>query len=174
MPQRLSLSSRAQEWWPLKTRCPRARALKPPVSSPSTNQTAKGLGCSLRPHALQPPRLLCPWDSPGQNARVRGHSLPQGIFPTRGSNPGLLHCRQTLYRLSHRGSPCSLQPEKTPHSKENPAPPKIKSISKWNERGWQILRKQTSVQVKYGMSVGLTGPWGPKCANSVLENLFWG
>ena len=25
----------------------------------------------------------------------------QGIFPTRGSNPGLLHCRQTLYRLSH-------------------------------------------------------------------------
>ena len=26
------------------------------------------------------------------------------IFP-RGSNPGLLHCRQTLYRLSHQGSP---------------------------------------------------------------------
>ena len=27
------------------------------------------------------------------------------IFPTQGSNPGLPHCRQTLYRLSHQGSP---------------------------------------------------------------------
>ena len=30
------------------------------------------------------------------------HCLLQGIFPTQGSNPGLPHCRQTLYRLSHR------------------------------------------------------------------------
>ena len=29
----------------------------------------------------------------------------QGIFPTQGSNLGLTHCRQTLYRLSHQGSP---------------------------------------------------------------------
>ena len=28
----------------------------------------------------------------------------QGIFLTQGSNPSLLHCRQTLYRLSHLGS----------------------------------------------------------------------
>ena len=32
------------------------------------------------------------------------HFLLQGIFPTQGSNLGLLHCRQTLYRLSHQGS----------------------------------------------------------------------
>ena len=32
------------------------------------------------------------------------HFLLQGIFPTQGSNPGLPHCRQTLYRLSHQGS----------------------------------------------------------------------
>ena len=31
---------------------------------------------------------------------------PPGIFPTEGSNPGLLHCRQILYHLSHQGSPC--------------------------------------------------------------------
>ena len=31
-------------------------------------------------------------------------SLLQGIFPTQGSNPGLLHCRQILYQLSHEGS----------------------------------------------------------------------
>ena len=32
------------------------------------------------------------------------HFLLQGIFPTQGLNPGLLHCRQTLYLLSHQGS----------------------------------------------------------------------
>ena len=31
--------------------------------------------------------------------------LLQGIFPTRVSNPGLLNCGQTLYRLSHQGIP---------------------------------------------------------------------
>ena len=34
-----------------------------------------------------------------------GLPSPQGIFPTQGSNPGLLHCRQILYSLSHQGSP---------------------------------------------------------------------
>ena len=32
------------------------------------------------------------------------HSLLQGIFLTQGSNPGLLHCRQVLYHLSHQRS----------------------------------------------------------------------
>ena len=30
------------------------------------------------------------------------HSLLQGIFPTQGSNLGLMHCRQILYHLSHQ------------------------------------------------------------------------
>ena len=33
----------------------------------------------------------------------RQNSLLQGIFPTQGSNPGLLRCRQVLYCLSHQG-----------------------------------------------------------------------
>ena len=33
------------------------------------------------------------------------HFLLQGIFLTQGSNPGLPHCRQTLYHLSHQESP---------------------------------------------------------------------
>ena len=37
------------------------------------------------------------------------HSLLQGIFPSQGSNPGLLHCRQILYQLSHQGSPRILE-----------------------------------------------------------------
>ena len=33
------------------------------------------------------------------------HTLLQWIFLTQGMNPGLLHCRQILYHLSHQGSP---------------------------------------------------------------------
>ena len=33
------------------------------------------------------------------------HFLLQRIFPTQGSNPDLPHCGQTLYCLSHQGSP---------------------------------------------------------------------
>ena len=44
-------------------------------------------------------------DSPGRNTGVGCHALLQGIFPTQESNPGLLHCRQILYQLSHQGSP---------------------------------------------------------------------
>ena len=36
-------------------------------------------------------------------------SLLQGIFPTQGSNPGLPHCKQILYKLSHQGSPRILE-----------------------------------------------------------------
>ena len=57
---------------------------------------------SLRPHGLQTARLLCPWNSPGKNSGVGCHFLLQRIFPTQGSNPGLPHCRQTLYHLSHQ------------------------------------------------------------------------
>ena len=54
------------------------------------------------PHRLPPARLLCPWNSPGKNTEVDCHSLLQRNFPTQGSNPGLLHHRQILYRLSYR------------------------------------------------------------------------
>ena len=63
------------------------------------------MSSSLRPHGLQPARLLCPWTSPGKNTEVVSHSLLQGIFLTQGSNLGLLHCRRILYWLSHQGSP---------------------------------------------------------------------
>ena len=41
------------------------------------------------------------WNSPGKNIGVGSHSLLQGIFPTQGSNLGLLHYRQILYYLRH-------------------------------------------------------------------------
>ena len=55
---------------------------------------------SLPPHGL---------NSPGQNTGVDSLFLLQGIFPTRGSNPGLPHCSRILYQLSHKGSPRILE-----------------------------------------------------------------
>ena len=66
------------------------------------------LSNSLRPHGLQPTRLFHPWDFPGKTTGVGCHFLLQGIFPTQGLNPGLLHCRQVLYHLSHQGSPINI------------------------------------------------------------------
>ena len=61
------------------------------------------------PMKCSPPGFLCPWDSPGKNPGVGSSSLLQGIFPTRGSNPGLPHRRWILYQLSHQGSPRILE-----------------------------------------------------------------
>ena len=60
---------------------------------------------SLRPQGLWPTTLLRPWDFPGKRTGVGCHFLLQRIFLTQGSKPGLPHCRQTLYHLSHQGSP---------------------------------------------------------------------
>ena len=62
---------------------------------------------SLRPHGLySSPGSSVHGDSPGKNTSVGCHALFQEIFPTQGSNPGLPHCRQILYCLSHQGSFC--------------------------------------------------------------------
>ena len=55
---------------------------------------------SLGPHGPQPARMLSPWDFPGKNTGVGCYFLLQGIFPTQGLNPGLLHLlhyRQIFY-----------------------------------------------------------------------------
>ena len=59
---------------------------------------------SLRPHGLQPARLLGPWDFPGSTTGVGSHLFLQGIFPTQGLNLGLLHCTWILCHLSYQGS----------------------------------------------------------------------
>ena len=61
--------------------------------------------CSVMSNSLWPHRLYIPWNSPSQDTGVGSLDLLQGIIPTQGSNPGLLHCRWILYQLSHKGSP---------------------------------------------------------------------
>ena len=64
---------------------------------------------SVMSDSLWPHGLYSPWNSPGQNTVVGSLSPLQGIFLTQGSNPCLPHCRQTLYQLSHPGSPRILE-----------------------------------------------------------------
>ena len=72
---------------------------------------------SLRHHGL-----YSPWNSPGQNTGVGSLSFRQGISPTQGLNPGLPHCRQILYQLSHKGSPRVLEWVAFPFSRGSPQP----------------------------------------------------
>ena len=60
------------------------------------SESRSAVSDSLWPHGL-----YSPWISPGQSTGMGSLSLLQGIFPTQGSNPGLPHCRQILYQLSH-------------------------------------------------------------------------
>ena len=55
--------------------------------------------------SLPPHGLYSLWNSPGQSTGVGSLSLLQEIFPTQGSKPGLIHRRQILYQLSHKGRP---------------------------------------------------------------------
>ena len=55
------------------------------------------MDCSL------PGSSVCPWDSPTKKTEMSCHSLLQRIFPARRRNPGLLHCKHSLYCLSHLG-----------------------------------------------------------------------
>ena len=71
------------------------------------------MSSSLRPYGLWPARLLCPSGSPGKNPGVGCHALLlQGIFPTQGSTPHLLHLlhEQTVsLALALPGKPISQQ-----------------------------------------------------------------
>ena len=71
---------------------------------------------------VTPWTIWSPWNSPGQNTGVGSLSLLQGIFPTPGSNTGLLLCRPILYQLSHLGSPKILEWVAYPLSSESPNP----------------------------------------------------
>ena len=68
-------------------------------------------------------------DSPGRNTGVGCHALLQGIFPTQGSNPGLLPCRQILYHLSREGSPRILVWVVYPFSRGSSQPRNRTSVS---------------------------------------------
>ena len=60
---------------------------------------------SLRPHGLRSARFLCPWDASGKCPGIGCHFCLQGIFPTQGLNPHLLHWQADSLPRGHLGSP---------------------------------------------------------------------
>ena len=62
---------------------------------------------------------LCPWEFPGKNTGVGCHFLLQGLFLTQGLNPGLQHCMQRLYHLSHQGNQDLVETHEKLLSREN-------------------------------------------------------
>ena len=94
-------------WWSLPL-CPPSRLIvslgrHPWATSFASRTCVRAQLCLtlLQPCGQQPDRLLCPWDSPGEATAVGSHFLLQGIFPTQGSNPGLLHWQAHSLPLSH-------------------------------------------------------------------------
>ena len=63
---------------------------------------------SCDPRDCSPPQAPLFMGSPGKNTGVGCHFFLQGIFPTRRSNPRLLHRQADSLPLSHQGSPVPL------------------------------------------------------------------
>ena len=108
----LSMGFSRQEYWSgfpspgdlphpaIEPGSPALQADSLPSELQGRSQSHSVVSDSLRHHGL-----YSPWNSTGQNTGVGHLSLLQGIFPTQGSSPGLLHCGQIPYQLSHKGSP---------------------------------------------------------------------
>ena len=66
-------------------------------------------GVEPRSPTLQEVSLPAEPEGKPKNTGVGSLSLLQWIFPTQGLNPGLPHCRQPIYHLSHKRSPRILE-----------------------------------------------------------------
>ena len=88
-------------------------------------------------------------DSPGKNTGVGCHALPQGIFSTQESNPGLPHCRRILYCLSHRGSPRTLEWVAYPFSRGSSPPRNRTRVS--CTAGGLFTSRATRAALPYGI-----------------------
>ena len=67
-------------------------------------------GIKPRSPSLQVDSLPTEPSGKPKNTGVGSHSCLQGIFPTQGSNIGLLNCRQVLYLLSHQAPKTRVYP----------------------------------------------------------------
>ena len=88
----------------IEPRSPALQADSLLTESPGKPKVTQSCLTVCDPMGYSPPGASIHRNSPGKNTGVCCYAL-QGIFPTQGSNPGLLHCRQILYCLSHQRSP---------------------------------------------------------------------
>ena len=102
---------------------------------------------SVVSNSLQPHGLYSPWNFPGQNTRVGSLSLLQRIFPTQGSNPGLLHSQ-----LSHKGRAIILEWVAYHFSSESSQPRNQISVSCIADRfftNWAIREAPLDLYIHY-------------------------
>ena len=133
-----------------------------PLGKPITEHLLTTALCALRCAVLwlvtqSCPTLCNPMDCSLPGSSVHGDSAGknigegclQGIFPTQGANTCLLHCRQILDHLSHKGSPRILKWIACPFS-----------------RGTFWPRNQTGVFCSAG---GLFDGWATREAQQLLS-----
>ena len=96
--------------------------------SPETKSLKVAQPCPTLCHPMD--YIYSPLNCPGQST---GEGSPSQIFPTQGSNPGLLPYRPIFYQLSHQGSPVS--PEIKPKS-----PPRGQKMKIFLEKNMKIKR----------------------------------
>ena len=106
----------------------------------------------MEPRSLALQEDSLPAQSPGKpkNTGVGSLSLLQHIFPTQGSNPGLPHCRQIFYQLSHKGGPRILEWIAYPFSSISSQPRNRTGVSYWgpapvdpgNSKGRRLRRSR--------------------------------
>ena len=75
------------------------------LQSPSLCCLVSVMSDSFVTPGLWPDGLLWPWESPGKSTGVGCHFILQGIFPTQGSNLGLLHGQVDSLPLRPPGKP---------------------------------------------------------------------
>ena len=124
---------------------------------------------SLRPHGL-----YSLWNCLGQNTGVGSLSLLQGIFPTQGPNPGILHHKQIPCQLSHQGSPWRTVEEvilqrsvawsNLHFNKTTP--------TAGGEIIWEEGRLHMAEQVWKHKGAGQADKWGVKCGPSLLPKAW--
>ena len=111
----------------------RPHELYSPWNSPSQNTGVGRLslpspgdlpnpGIEHRSPALQADSLPAEPQGKPKNTRMGSLCLLQGILPTQELKWGLLHCRQILYQLSHKGSPRILEWVAYPFSRGSSRP----------------------------------------------------
>ena len=128
---------------------------------------------SLRPHGL-----YNPWNSPGQNTKVGSLSLLRGIIPTQVSNPGLPHCRQILYQLSHKGSPRTLEWVTYPFSSRScqsrnwTGSPALQVDSLPTELSWKLNMRMVTYNPHIIPPFSLTTVW-PQAVTSSEWTVEW-
>ena len=134
------------------------------------------------PWRVWPHGLYNPWNSPDQNIGVDRLSLLQGIFLTQELNPGLPHCRQILYQLSHKGSPRILEWVAYSFCSKSSQPRNWTRVSStagglfinWaiREAPMKSMKRQNDMTLKYELpsSVGAQYATGKEWKNSSRSN----